>query len=394
MFSLSVLLPATGFAAAFAQSPQPGSAVTASDIRIIADGTSRAQLKVILSQSVEAKTFVIERPNRVVIELPEVTFLPVQKKDAGKDGLVSAMRYGLFAPGRSRVILELARPAAVILTTIEPLADGRYELTINLNRVEQDTFHKSALADAAANARQPAVLSSRVAGIDDGRPLVMIDPGHGGIDSGAKSGDVLEKDIVFAFAMTLKELLEKQGKYRVAMTRDSDVFVSLDERMNMARTARADLFISIHADTISASSIRGFTVYTGSEKATDAESARLAEKENEADAVGGIEVAQAPEEIAGILQDLTLRETRSFSNRLAGILVTHLDKVMPINKNPHRMAGFRVLRAPDVPSALIELGYMSSAQDIDLLRSEEWRAKSAEALAKALAQYFAIRPAN
>jgi len=245
-----------------------------------------------------------------------------------------------------------------------------------------------------ANATRPTPSATHLAPSADTRPLIMIDPGHGGIDPGAKAGETLEKDIVFSFARTLKELLDKEGKYRVHLTRDQDVFVSLGERVNMARAAKADLFISIHADTISSSQVRGLTVYTGSERATDAESARLAEKENEADAVGGIEVSQAPEGIADILQELTLRETRSFSNRLALTVVSNLNKIMPLNKNPHREAGFRVLRAPDVPSVLMELGYMSSRQDIDLLLSQEWRDKSAEALAKALDQYFVARPGN
>lgn len=390
---VSAVFPAVLHPAA-AQSAAVGPTIVVDEMLLAADDGMKTRFTIFLSRPIETKTFVIERPNRVVIEMPEVTFALEKKKEPRREGLVSALRYGLFAIGRSRIVLELARPAAVTRTLIEEAPDGRSKLIIELMRVEQETFHKTALADAIANARQPAAVPVRMAKGDDDRPLIMIDPGHGGIDAGAKAGDVSEKDIVFAFAKTLKDILDKEGKYRVAMTRDSDVFVPLDERMNMARAARADLFVSIHADTISYSQVRGFTIYTGSEKATDAESARLAEKENGADAVGGMEVAQASEEIADILQDLTLRETRSFSNRLAGLLVAHLETAMPVNKNPHRMAGFRVLRAPDVPSALIELGYMSSARDFDLLMSDEWRAKSAEALAKAFDQYFASRPAN
>ncbi len=366
-------------------------AITADEIQISAETPDRTRFTIFLNHPIEAKTFVIERPNRVVLEIPEVSFKLMAKKDQQKIGAVAAFRYGLFAPGRSRVILELAWPAAVTHTFIEKSPDGRSKLVVDLSRVEQETFHKSALSDAITNSRQPSVAFSKMSSVDDGRPLIMIDPGHGGIDSGARAGDVLEKDIVFSFALSLKSVLEKQGKYRVALTREGDVFIPLDERMNMGRSARADLFISIHADTISSSQIRGFTIYTGSDKATDAESARLAEKENQADAVGGIEVAQAPEEISDILQDLTLRETRVFSTKLASILVKHLAEVMPVNKNPHRMAGFRVLRAPDVPSVLIELGYMSSAKDIDLLLSEEWRTHSAEVMGRAIDQYFSTR---
>jgi len=380
--------------AAFAQPASDGALVIADDLRIVADSATKTRLIVSMSGVVEAKTFVIERPDRVVIELPEVGFHLGEDKGRRKLGLVSAVRYGLFAPGRSRMVVELAQPATVARIAAEVKPDGQADLVIELTRVERETFHRAALADALANATRPTPSATHLAPSADTRPLIMIDPGHGGIDPGAKAGETLEKDIVFSFARTLKELLDKEGKYRVHLTRDQDVFVSLGERVNMARAAKADLFISIHADTISSSQVRGLTVYTGSERATDAESARLAEKENEADAVGGIEVSQAPEGIADILQELTLRETRSFSNRLALTVVSNLNKIMPLNKNPHREAGFRVLRAPDVPSVLMELGYMSSRQDIDLLLSQEWRDKSAEALAKALDQYFVARPGN
>lgn len=371
------------------------SAVTVTGMKIEAVDARKSRFTVTLSRFVEAKTFVIERPDRVVIELPETHFPADAKANPGKGGMISAVRYGLFAPGRSRIILEISNPSAIRKTVLENTPDGEAELVVELTRTDRDAFHKAALADAIANARQPVTSSLAPVAADDRRPLIVLDPGHGGIDSGARTGDILEKDIVFSFAKTLKDMLDSEGKYRVMLTRDSDTFVSLNGRVALARAMRADLFISIHADTIStAQQVRGLTVYTGSEKATDAESARLAERENKADAVGGIEVAQAPEDIADILQELTMRETRSFSNRLAGVLVAHLDKVMPLNKNPHREAGFRVLRAPDIPSALIELGYMSSSKDIDLLMSEEWRSRSAEALVKALNQYFGVRTAN
>ncbi len=391
---LALLPPFNLFPQAWGQPQANMPAVAASDMQIIAQPNGTTRFVVVLSRAVDAKAFVIERPNRVVIEMPEVAFPLGAKNEPRKDGLVAALRYGLFAPGRSRIVLELTRPVAVTSKIIEAQADGRFRLAVDLTRVEQDTFHKTALAEAAVNVQPPARVPNGAAMSGDNRPLIMIDPGHGGIDVGAKSGDILEKDIVFSFAKALKDTLRLQGKYRVILTRDSDVFVPLDERMNMGRAAHADLFISIHADTISVSQVRGFTVYTGSEKATDSESARLAEKENDADAVGGIEVARAPDGVSDILQDLTLRETRNFSSRLASILVANLRTVMEVNKTPHRSAGFRVLRAPDMPSALVELGYMSSAKDIDLMQSDEWRTRSATAIAEALDQYFAVRTAN
>ena len=171
---------------------------------------------------------------------------------------------------------------------------------------------------------------------EDRRPLIVLDAGHGGIDPGAvASSGAFEKDIVFAFAQRLKARLEHTGRYRIAMTRDQDAFVALDERVRMARAAKADLFISIHANSISAAPhIRGSTVYTGAERATDVESERLAERENKADAVGGVEARETASEVADILQDLTMRETRGFSHRFTKRLLGALDPVMPLSKKP------------------------------------------------------------
>jgi N-acetylmuramoyl-L-alanine amidase len=179
------------------------------------------------------------------------------------------------------------------------------------------------------------------------------------------------------------------------MTRDEDVFVSLGDRVRSARSAKADLFISIHADSISGGQdVRGLTVYTGSERASDAESARLADRENKADAAAGIDSGDSPDDVLDILQDLTLRETRSFSHGFATRLVGELDTIARLNKNPRREAGFRVLRAHDVPSVLVELGYLSSKQDLDLLMSEQWRGKMVSAMAVAVDRFFATRLAR
>jgi N-acetylmuramoyl-L-alanine amidase len=225
----------------------------------------------------------------------------------------------------------------------------------------------------------------------------MVDPGHGGIDPGAAAaGGMFEKDIVFAFAQKLKKKLEAEGRYRVLMTRDQDVFIPLGERVRLAQRVGADLFISIHADTIAGGGeVRGFTVYTGSERASDAESARLADRENKADAVAGADAAEpADEGVSDILQDLTIRETRAFSHGFASRLVGELDTVGRLNKNPHRQAGFRVLRAHDVPSVLVELGYLSSRKDFDLLMSDEWRDRATAAMTSAVDRFFATRLAR
>jgi N-acetylmuramoyl-L-alanine amidase len=267
-------------------------------------------------------------------------------------------------------------------------------LRIELTRADRQAFRKA--AEAADSLADVTATGSTAPDHGDERPLVVIDPGHGGVDPGAIAvGGAHEKDIVFGFADHLRRRLAETGRYRVAMTRGGDVFVPLDERVRIARDAKADLFISVHADSISAApQVRGLTVYTGSEQASDTESQRLAERENKADAAAGLDAGAGPGEVADILQDLTLRETRSFSQRFAQKLVGGITPVMPLSKKPQREAAFRVLRAPDVPSVLVELGYLSSAKDIDLLLSESWRDRSTAAMAAAIDRFFATRVAS
>ena len=355
----------------------------------------RTRFKVTLSKPVTAQVSVMERPDRVIIDLPEVAFhLPVEA-GRGKEGLIASYRYGLFAPGRSRVVMELTQPAVVSGMTTAPDATGAATiLTIELSRADRDEFRKAAAESSAATKEASAAPVVREA--KDARPVIMIDAGHGGIDPGATgAGNVVEKDLVLAFAQRLKKKLEENGRYKIVMSRDQDVFVSLGDRVRAARATQADLFISIHADSISGGQeVRGLTVYTGSERASDADSARLADRENKADAVAGVESGDMPDDVSDILMELTLRETRGFSHSFASRLVGEFDSVARLNKNPHRQARFQVLRAYDVPSVLVELGYLSSQKDLDLLMSEEWRAKMVSAMSVAVDRFFAARIAR
>jgi N-acetylmuramoyl-L-alanine amidase len=360
-------------------------------------GAAKTRLTFTMSKPVEPRAFLMERPDRVIIDLPEVNFQLPAEAGRKREGLVASFRTGLFAPGRSRIVIDLAQPAVVSRAEASKRDDGAASLTVELARVDREAFRRAAKADeaalAAAAARpEPATTGS----LGDGRPLIVIDPGHGGIDPGAMpTAEIHEKDIVFAFAQRLRARLEAGGRYRLMMTRDEDVFVPLDERVRIARAAKADLMISIHADSISrAPHVRGMTVYTGAERATDAESARLAERENKADAAGGVYPGDAASDVADILQELTQRETRGLSHRFARRLLGHLAAVIPANKKPHREAGFRVLRAPDVPSVLVELGYLSSRKDIGLLTSDAWRDRSAGAMAEAVDRFFSARMAG
>jgi N-acetylmuramoyl-L-alanine amidase len=389
-----ILAAGTGRAWAAGDGAKPATPIIAAAAAIETDG-AKTRFKVTLSKPVTAQVSLMERPDRLIIDLPEVAFHLPAEAGRSKEGLIASYRYGLFAPGRSRVVMELAQPAVVSGLTTSPDSTGAATiLTIELSRVDREEFRKTASGSAAPAKEGPAPV---VQAAKDARPVIMIDPGHGGIDPGAAagSGNVAEKDLVLSFAQRLRKKLEDSGRYKVLMTRDQDVFVSLGDRVRAARSVQADLFISIHADSISGGQdVRGLTVYTGSERASDADSARLADRENKADAVAGVESGDMPDDVSDILMDLTLRETRGFSHGFASRLVGEFDSVARLNKNPHRQARFQVLRAHDVPSVLVELGYLSSQKDLDLLMSEEWRAKMVSAMSSAVDRFFATRLAR
>jgi N-acetylmuramoyl-L-alanine amidase len=225
--------------------------------------------------------------------------------------------------------------------------------------------------------------------------VVVLDAGHGGIDPGTTAANgALEKDVVLLFAQALRQRLLKENRFRVVMIRDDDTFVPLDERVRRAREAGANLFVSIHADSIGVGSVRGATVYTGAERATDAESAKLADRENAADAAAGLPAEGPALAVSDILHDLTARETRRFSHRFAHLLLSDMGRATRWSAQPHREAGFRVLRAHDVPAVLVELGYLSNAKDADLLGSEPWRERASAAMAGAVTRFFGGRPSS
>jgi N-acetylmuramoyl-L-alanine amidase len=226
--------------------------------------------------------------------------------------------------------------------------------------------------------------------------MVVIDPGHGGIDNGTRRSGQMEKTIVLEFSLILRDKLEKTGKYRVAMTRTDDTFVALGERVAFARARQAALFVSIHADALARGegTAQGATVYTLSERASDARAARLAETENQADAIAGLDLSAEPKDVADILIDLARRETKTFSLQFAQGLVTQLKTAARLHQHPLKSAAFVVLKAPDVPSVLVELGFVSNKSDLKSLVSAEWRERSAAAIAQAVEAFLGTRMAG
>lgn len=375
---------------AWSQNARPQT--VAIEARLTADG-ERTRLVLVASRETEASSFLLEGPDRVVVELPGVNCRLPPEGGRKRQGLVAAFRCGLFAIGRTRLVLDLAGPARVAKLAWEPgpIEDVKH-LVVELEKSDRETFRRSARAPG----RDPDVTGSIGPGHrPDAIPLVAIDAGHGGVDSGAvaTTGDY-EKDVVLAYARSLRDALVASGRVRVMMTRDGDVFVPLDERVRLARKAGADLFVSIHGDSMSNPSGRGATIYTRSDLPSDTESANLAERENAADAKGGAIPSEARAGVSDILHDLTLRETRGLSHRFAGQLKAGLGSVMQFTPQPHREAAFRVLRAPDMTSVLVELGYLSNAKDASLLLSDDWRVRSARAMAASVERFFGARLAQ
>jgi N-acetylmuramoyl-L-alanine amidase len=370
-------------------------AVSAQDARLGGDG-QRTRLVVDLTGPVTPRHFTLADPYRVVIDLPQIAFAFPDKRGSEGRGLVSAFRYGLIASGRSRIVIDTVKPVHVDGISMVEASEGQpARLVVDLVPTTREKFLAglSAFGGAETDTPRPTV-AAPAAG--DNRPLVVLDPGHGGVDPGAFGDNgVSEKEIVLQVAQRLRDKLQASGHYRVVMTRDDDTFIALGDRVRLAQEAGAKLFVSIHADSLSSSSgaVRGATVYTLSDRASDAEAAHLADKENRADALAGVELPEQLDDVAGILIDLMQRETRSFSTSFARTLTSTMKGAVRLNKNPARSAGFRVLRASDVPSVLVELGYMSSAEDLKLLQSEEWREKVTEAMVKSIDVFFGTRVA-
>ena len=370
----------------------------ASDARLGGDA-SRTRLVVDLSRTVDIAAFTLADPYRVVVDLPQVTFqMPARTGEHGR-GLVKAFRYGLVMQGGSRIVVDATGPVRIDKAFVLAAVDSQpARLVLDLVPIDRAAFMRNLALESRPVREAKRTEREPVKRGNDSRPLVVIDPGHGGPDTGtiAASGE-MEKTLVLEFAQALQGKLEKGGKYRVLMTRTDDRFVPLGERVRLARAEGASLFVSIHADALTArgeADVRGATVYTLSETATDSEAARLAEDENKADAIAGVDLSSEPEEVADILIDLTQRETKNFSAHFARTVVGELKAAAKLHKHPLKSAGFKVLRAPDVPSVLIELGYVSNKHDLKLMTSEAWRMRTSEAVAQAVNAFFATRLAG
>lgn len=380
----------------------------ASEARLAGD-SKQTRFVLDLDKAIQFRAFALADPYRVVVDIPQVTFELAPGAGSSGRGLVKAFRYGLVMPGGSRIVFDLTGPARIANSYVLDAANGQPpRLVLELEQVDRTTFVQSlaaegrpqlrpAIADAGNTAAAvQAAAPPKPAEPPDLRPVIVIDPGHGGIDNGTQASNETEKNLVLGFGLALRDRIEKNGKYRVVMTRTDDTFIPLGERVRIARNQSAALFVSIHADALPRreGDAQGATIYTLSDRASDAEAERLAEAENKADAIGGVNLTEEPTDVADILIDLAQRETRTFSNRFARLLMGEMKSTVRMHKHPLKSAGFRVLKAPDVPSVLVELGYVSNKGDLEHLVSENWRSRTVGSMSQAIDAFFARRLAT
>jgi N-acetylmuramoyl-L-alanine amidase len=370
------------------------------------------------TEQVAPEVSVLAAPDRVIIDFPEVSWALPMNAAAAKGGVIQSFRFGSFTAGRSRMVLDVKGPVVVKSAfMMEPRDERRFRYVVDLERAAPPRPAQSttpavsppARAQPApqAQVRPPVQMPQQSAAVQplpkpaprqaprpaDGRRLVAIDAGHGGVDPGAigRQG-THEKEITLAMARELKARMEATGRFRVVLTRDRDTFLPLRERVSLARANGAEMFISLHADAHPNPATRGMSVYTLSEVASDREAEQLAAKENRADLIAGLDLSHESPEVTSILLDLAQRETMNYSATFAALLVAELGKSVTLLGKTHRFAGFAVLKAPDVPSVLIEMGYLSNSAEEKLLNQPDYRRKLAEGVIRAADRFFRERP--
>lgn len=375
------------------------------DVRVGLHG-ARTRVVLDLDRAVKFDVFTLPEPYRVVLNLPEVTWKLNPSTLPENKGMLSRLRYGLFSPGTARMVFDVKSPIIVEKSfLLRPIDGKRWRLVLDLASTSETAFLE-ALAKKREKDRGKlnALVASSVkvpphTGLQNmvpprrptvpGKRIIAIDPGHGGVDPGTIGvGKTYEKTITLALGRDIKKALEATGRYKVIMTRNRDIFLRLRDRVKVARDAGAELFISVHADSVGNAKTRGLSVYTLSEKASDKEAAKLAAKENKADLIAGIDLTAESTDVTNILLDLAQRETMNQSALFAKKVVNELRREVKLLRNTHRFAGFAVLKAPDMPSVLLEAGFLSNRQDERNLLSKNYRAKLAKAVARGVDRHF------
>ncbi len=379
----SVLLWCFGVGTVVSAQDLSGLARIDADTSQLVDIRDGAEMTLALSQGVPYRVFILTEPNRLVVDFREVDWQALDIAEFDQSEIVTSLRAGTFRPGWSRMVAELAGPYGVETVDLKTNdVTGRATLRLVLQETDADAFHTLAGApyDPQWDLPSPSQIEApkqRQSGVI----RVMLDPGHGGIDPGAERGTVREKDLMLTFARELEESLLRAGGFDVTLTRTGDYFVSLERRIAMAHEAGADVYVSLHADSLADGGAHGATVYTLSEEASDVASAKLAERHDRDELLSGVDLSKADDEVTAVLLDLARQETAPRTTLLAKSLVTGMRNTGgPMNRRPLRQAAFSVLKAADIPSVLIEIGFLSSPRDLQNLQDEAWRVQMADGI--------------
>ncbi|MBP1532219.1 MAG: N-acetylmuramoyl-L-alanine amidase [Alphaproteobacteria bacterium] len=377
-------------------------AVNVNNMRV-GNQTNGARVVFDMDKSINYRVFLLKEPRRVVIDLADANIGKIMTKVSNQ--VIANSRIGVMSGNDKRVVMDLSRPAIVKKAFLIPPQSGQnWRLVVDLEMSSPQNFdarigNKYMLSNSSKFNPQEQVQEQYYAPKQKNtqpvskitrKRVIVLDPGHGGKDPGAIGGyaKTYEKNVTLAMGKELKQMLKNKG-YTVYLTRETDIFIPLRQRIKIAQRYNADLFMSIHADSAQNRNATGLSVYTLSDTASDKEAAALAERENKSDIIGGIDLGGNTKEVNDILISLSQTDTRNKSSKFATYLVQEMGKNVKLVRNTHRFAGFAVLKAPDVPAALLEMGYLSNRSEESNLRTAAYRKKLAEAVVKAIDRYFA-----
>lgn len=347
------------------------------------------ELHLQLSQGVPFRAFTLAEPPRLVLDFREVDWTGFAPDSLMQEEIDLRVRVGGIRPGWSRMVVDLGGPFLMQSANVSVNdITGKADLLVVLNLATEADFKQASGQPDLPGWDVPQQSTAPPRKRSEGALVILLDPGHGGIDSGAEKGDAIEKDLMLTFARELKEALIRADDFEVVLTRDDDSFVPLERRVSIAHRVGADVMISLHADILSEGRARGAAAYVLSKSATDAASAALAERHNRVDMLAGVDLNGTDDVVAGVLIDLARLETVPRAASLSLALIEGIGAYgLPLNSRPQRAAGFSVLKSPDIPSVLLEVGYLSYARDLENLSNQAWRQKMAAAIAQALVNW-------
>lgn len=385
MFRAVVILFLLCFGAPSSAQPLSAAARALPEGSVLQGSRGETELRLTLSQAVPFRVFTLMDPMRVVLDLRTVDFSALPDDFDAAPDVESVEMGGASSPGWSRMVLTLSAPLSVEIAAMETdNVTGQAIVSLSLSSTDAARFGEAAGAPPGLDAMLLPVVT-QAAPRDDDTFVVMLDPGHGGIDPGALREGFSEAELILVFARELREVMRRTGRIEVEMTRDADVFVPLPTRVTLARAAGADLFISLHADAIAEGRAQGATVYTLSDEATDAATAALAEQHDRADLLQGIDLSGSDDEVVGVLLELARLETAPRSRAFADTLVQAIDmEGIQLHARPRGEGAFSVLKAADFPSVLLEIGFLSEGGDLENIQDPDWRAQMQTAVTDAI----------